>query len=135
LTGDKGDASKQSRIGNSRNTRDIVLARSTSPLIGQWYHYPEKSQKFVVTAIDDDGGTVEIQYFDGTIDEFELDDWSSLRAEGIAEPEDWTGPMDDIETDDLNPVGTEMSEEDWEEPYDEEDEKLSAGPRYSDEEE
>ena len=111
------------------------MARSTDPLIGQWYHYPEKSQKFMVTAIEEDAGTVEIQYFDGTIDEFELDEWSSLQAETIAEPEDWTGPMDDIETDDLNPVGTEMSDEDWEAPYDEESEKRSAGPRYSDEEE
>jgi hypothetical protein len=111
------------------------MASSTDPLIGQWYHYPEKAQKFVVTAIEDGAGTVEVQYFDGTIDEFDLDDWSELRAETIAEPEDWTGPMDDIETDDLTPIGTEMSAEDWDAPYDEEGEKRSAGPRYSDEEE
>ncbi len=111
------------------------MAWSSSPLIGQWYHYPEKSQKFMVTAIEDASGTVEIQYFDGTIGEFDLTDWASLHAEGVAEPEDWTGPMDDIEADDLTPIGTEMSDEDWEAPYDEEGEKLSAGPRYSDEEE
>ena len=111
------------------------MAISSNPLIGQWYHYPEKSQKFMVTAIDDDAGTVEIQYFDGTIGEFDLDDWHSMSAEGIAEPEDWTGPMDNIETDDLTPVGTEMSPEDWDTPYEEEREKRSAGPRYSDEEE
>ena len=89
----------------------------------------------MVTAIDDDAGTVEIQYFDGAIDEFDLQDWSEMQAEEIAEPEDWTGPMDDIEIDDLNPVGNEISEEGWEEPYDEEDEKLSTAPPYSDEEE
>jgi len=111
------------------------LAWSSNPLIGQWYHYPEKSEKFMVTAIEDATGTVEVQYFDGTIGEFDLADWRSMRAEGIAEPEDWTGPMDDIETDDLTPIGTEMSDEDWEEPYDEEAEKRSAGRRYSDEEE
>ena len=43
--------------------------------------------------------------------------------------------MDDIETDDLTPIGTEMSDEDWEAPYDEESEKRSAGPRFTDEEE
>lgn len=114
---------------------EIEVTYSTDPLIGQWYHYPEKSQKFVVTAIEDSAETVEVQYFDGTIGEFDLDDWSALHAEEVAEPEDWTGPMDNIEIDDLNPVGTEMSDEDWDAPYDEESEKLSAGQRYSDEEE
>ena len=104
-------------------------------MIGQWYHYPEKSQKFMVTAIEDESGTVEVQYFDGTIGEFELADWSEMQAEDIAEPEDWSGPMDDIEIDDLNTEGNELNEEGWEEPFDEEDEKLAAGPRYSDEEE
>ena len=111
------------------------MAWNSSPLIGQWYYYPEKSENFMVTAIEDSTGTVEVQYFDGTIGEFELTEWRSLHAEEIAEPEDWTGPMDAIETDDLTPVVTETSDEDWEEPYDEEAEKRSAGPRYSDEEE
>lgn len=104
-------------------------------MIGQWYHYPEKSEKFMVTAIEDSTGTVEVQYFDGTIGEFDLTDWKSMRAEDIAEPEDWSGPMDDIEIDDLNSLGNEPSEEGWEEPYEEEAEKRSAGPTYSDEEE
>jgi hypothetical protein len=43
--------------------------------------------------------------------------------------------MDNIEKDDLNPVGTEMQREDWDAPYSEEDEKRRAGPRSSDEEE
>jgi hypothetical protein len=42
--------------------------------------------------------------------------------------------MDNIERDDLTPVGTEMRREDWDAPYDEEMEKTSAGPRISDEE-
>ena len=28
------------------------MAISSNPLIGQWYHYPEKAQKFMVTAVD-----------------------------------------------------------------------------------
>ena len=111
------------------------MTTSSNPLIGEWYHYPEKAQKFVVTAIEDDAGTVEIQYFDGTLDEFDLGDWEAMETEGVAEPEDWTGPMDNIDTDDLTPIGSDMSAEDWEAPYVEEDEKRSAGPRYADEEE
>lgn len=104
------------------------MTKSVDPMVGQWYHYPQKAEKFHVTVIDDDAATVEIQYFDGAIGEFELTTWYGLGVERIEAPEDWTGPMDNIEKDDLNPVGTEMQREDWEAPYDEEKEKTSAGP-------
>lgn len=111
------------------------MAKSTDPIADQWYHYPQKAQKFQVTAIDETSDSVEVQYFDGTIDEFTLTEWYAMEVEPVATPEDWTGPMDRIETDDLSPVGTEMSPEDWRAPYDEEMEKTSAGPHFSDEEE
>ena len=105
------------------------MYESADPLVNEWYRYPQKSQMFQVTAIDEDNGTVEIQYFDGNLDEFELDTWYAMEVERIEEPEDWTGPMDNIERDDLGPVETEMRREDWQAPFDEEREKLEAGPR------
>ena len=111
--------------------RRTKLAKSVAPIIDQWYHYPQKAQKFLVTAIDDDAETIEIQYFGGTIDECEFSTWYSMEVELVAAPEDWTGPMDNIERDDLNPIGTEMRREDWDAPYDEEMEKTSAGARSS----
>jgi len=110
------------------------MAKSTDPIIAQWYHYPQKSEKFQVTAIDEQSDSVEIQYFDGNIGEFELTTWYTLEIEPIETPADWTGPLDNIEKDDLTPVGTEMRSEDWNAPYDEEMEKTSAGPRTSDQE-
>lgn len=56
---------------------------------------------------------MEIQYFDGNIDEFELTTWYTLEIEPIETPEDWTGPLNNIEKDDLTPIGTEMQHEDW----------------------
>ncbi len=111
------------------------MSKSTDPIIAQWYHYPQKSEKFQVTAIDEQSDTVEIQYFGGNIDEFEMTTWYTLEIEPIETPEDWTGPLNNIEKDDLTPVGTEMQREDWDAPYNEEMEKTSAGPRISDEEE
>lgn len=108
------------------------MVSEADPIIGAWYHYPEKAQKFVVVAIDEHTDTIEVQYFDGNIDEFDKGAWYELDMERIEEPEDWTGPMDNIEKDDLNPVGTEMQREDWDAPYQEEDEKKSAGPREPD---
>ena len=105
------------------------MTSEADPIIDEWYHCLEKAQKFKVTALDEHTATVEIQYFDGNVDELDLDSWYGLDIERIEPPEDWTGPMDNIEKDDLNPVGTEMRREDWEAPYQEEDEKRRAGPR------
>ncbi len=101
---------------------------AVQPIIGQWYHYPEKSQKFKVVALDLSGDTVEIQYFDGTIDEIEMPTWYGLHMEVIEEPEDWTGAMGDLEMDDRSSTGTEMSRQDWEDPYNEVIEKEHASP-------
>jgi len=109
------------------------MTSEADPIVDAWYHYPAKAQKFRVTALDERTTTVEIQYFDGDIDELDLDSWYGLDIERIEPPEDWTGPMDNIEKDDLNPVGTEMRREDWEAPYQEENEKRRAGPREPDE--
>jgi len=105
---------------------------NVSPIIGQWYHFPEKRQKFMVTAIDDHDGTVEIQYFDGAVDELMLTTWYAMNMECIEAPEDWTGPMNNIEKDDLNPVGTEMQRGDWDAPFDENLEKEHASIRNKD---
>jgi hypothetical protein len=67
--------------------------------VGNWYQRPDQ-QKFEVVALDDDEGVVEIQYFDGELDEVEFDAWSQLSVEGISAPEDWTGAYDEFERDD-----------------------------------
>ena len=99
------------------------MTRTPNPIIDSWYHHTEKAQKFLVTAIDDHSDTVEIQYFDGTLDEFELVTWYAMDVELIEAPEDWTGPVD---IDDLSSIDAEMSNEDWDAPYDEELEKSHA---------
>jgi hypothetical protein len=89
------------------------------PVISQWYRHLDKGQQFYVTAIDDAEGTVEIQHFDGDVGEMDFDDWRMLSIEPIEPPEDWTGPVDDVERDDLGYSETDMSEEDWSEPLEE----------------
>jgi len=61
--------------------------------IGAWYRRTNGSL-FEVVAIDDDAGTVELQHFDGTIDEVDREEWKSLLIERVAAPEDWTGSID-----------------------------------------
>ena len=73
------------------------------PGIGDWYRQREGGALFEVVARDDDDGTIEIQYFDGTVEEMDIEDWDSQWEDGALEtaepPEDWTGSVD-VEPDD-----------------------------------
>ena len=61
--------------------------------IGAWYRRTSGGL-FEVVAIDDEDGTIELQYFDGTIDEVEREVWPTLLIERAAAPEDWSGSVD-----------------------------------------
>ncbi len=71
------------------------------PIVDQWYRHLDKGGNFRVVAMDDAEHTIEIQYFDGDVEEIDLENWYPMDIEPIEPPEDWTGPMDDIERDDL----------------------------------
>ena len=67
------------------------------PTIGNWYRI-QGSESFEVVAFDEDDGTIELQYFDGTVEEMDLEDWNAEKETGALEeieaPEDWTGSVD-----------------------------------------
>ena len=76
------------------------------PGIGDWYRL-SGGELFEVVALDEDDGTIEIQYFDGTVEEMDVEDWDAQWDDGVMEaaeaPEDWTGSVD-VEGDDEAPV-------------------------------
>lgn len=63
------------------------------PVIGHWYRRSNGSL-FEVVAVDEQDGTVELQYFDGTIDELDLETWPKLLIESAGAPDDWSGSVD-----------------------------------------
>lgn len=63
------------------------------PVVGDWYRNL-KGELFEVVAIDDEDGTVSIQYFDGSLEATDLDSWFELTVEPVEPPEDWSGPLD-----------------------------------------
>jgi hypothetical protein len=71
------------------------------PIVGNWYAHRDKGALFQVVALDEDAGTIEIQEFDGGLDEIELDEWRTLAVDTAAQPEDWGGPLDDVEPDEF----------------------------------
>lgn len=71
------------------------------PIVGNWYSHRDKGELFQVVALDEMAGTIEIQEFDGGIDELDLDEWRTLLVDTAAQPEDWGGPLDDVEPDEF----------------------------------
>ncbi|HEX5339701.1 MAG TPA: DUF6763 family protein [Gammaproteobacteria bacterium] len=76
------------------------------PMVGEWYADPQGGS-FEVVAIDDEDGSIEVQYFDGTVAEYDLDAWQETRLRQIDPPEDWSGSLD-MEREDY---GVELDEE------------------------
>ena len=63
------------------------------PTIGNWFRRPNGSL-FEVVAVDEDDGTVEIQLFDGTIGEIDIENWPQMLLVEVSAPEDWSGSVD-----------------------------------------
>ncbi len=63
------------------------------PVVGNWYARPG-GDSFEVVAIDRDDATIELQYFDGTIEELDFDEWRDEEIVAASAPEDWTGSVD-----------------------------------------
>lgn len=89
------------------------MPTEADPIVSNWYQHFDKGQKFRVVALDDIKAMIEIQYFDGDLDEIDQDDWYLLDIEPIAPPENWTGALDIAEQDDLGTSVTDTTNEDW----------------------
>jgi hypothetical protein len=80
------------------------------PGIGDWYRL-SGGGLFEVVARDDDDGTIEIQYFDGTVEEMDIEDWDAQWEDGALEsaeaPEDWSGSVDVEANDDARGAGSD----------------------------
>lgn len=73
------------------------------PVVGAFYEDREEDGRtFEVTAFDENDGTIEIQYSDGTTDEIDLDDWYGMDLEQLEseEDEDEEDDIDDSNTTD-----------------------------------
>ena len=64
-----------------------------APVIGLWYRH-QGGDAFEVVAIDPDDRTIEIQYFDGTVEELDIEAWFEEAIEATEASEDWTGSVD-----------------------------------------
>lgn len=65
-----------------------------APEIGRWYQDAERDLLFEVVAVDEHAGTIEIQYEDGELDEFDEESWQQLILLPAEPPEDWRIPYE-----------------------------------------
>ena len=84
------------------------------PEIGGWYRDHE-GRVFEVVAQDLSEGAIEIQHFDGTVEELDVQDWFSLLAQPVEPPDDWSGAMD-VSADDTLVEYDAESDTGWEDP-------------------
>lgn len=86
------------------------------PVIGNWYRRIDRPQPFQVVAFDAQAGSVDIEYFDGTVDEWPISHWHGLGLEPCEAPQDWSGPFDNIERDEMESGNVDGAAMAWQEP-------------------
>jgi hypothetical protein len=83
------------------NAGGLIIMSVTSPQLDNWYQDPSTGKTFRVVAVDRAADSIEVQYFNGDLSEYDFPSWSESEFRTIAAPEDWTGPYDELEPDDL----------------------------------
>ncbi|WP_455197354.1 DUF6763 family protein [Kaarinaea lacus] len=89
------------------------MSNDLDPILGNWYQHLDKGQLFRVVAIDEDNEVIEIQHFDGDLDEVEMSLWQEMDIDLAEEPENFSGPYDVGELDDYGTEITDTARSDW----------------------
>ncbi|MBS1212608.1 MAG: hypothetical protein H6R26_1225 [Proteobacteria bacterium] len=78
------------------------------PILLEWYQDAASGRAFRIVALDEESDSIEVQYSNGDIAEFDFSSWEESVFTPIEEPEDWSAPFDDVETDDLGYTDPDM---------------------------
>ncbi len=63
------------------------------PEVGVWYQTAQGVYLEVV-AYDLEEDTIELQFYDGTVAEYDSESWEALELRSAEPPEDWAGSLD-----------------------------------------
>lgn len=73
----------------------------TRPAVGSWYE-DNLGHTFCIVAYDEQESSIDIQYYNGDIEDIDTETWSYLETRQISTPEDWTAPYDMNDQDQLD---------------------------------
>ena len=99
-----------------------------TPVVGEWYQATD-GLDFEVVAIDQDERTIEIQYFDGAIEELDFSSWKQMPLVAVQPPEDWSGSVDMMREDFMTGISA-STQESWASPLDELDKMSLVADEY-----
>jgi len=79
----------------------IAVKQLMTPAVGEWYLDSETEEEFEVVDMDEDTGLVEVQYLNGEIGEFDLEEWNNRELSKIEPQEDWTVALEPVQEGDV----------------------------------
>ena len=59
------------------------MATELYPAVNNWYRDLDSNKVFEIVALDEDDGTIEIQFFEGEIEEIDIDNWYEMTLNPI----------------------------------------------------
>lgn len=86
------------------------------PNVGDWYKRVG-GDIFEVVAIDIADGCIEIQHFDGTVEEIDSDVWYEMKCSPAVAPEDYSGSLD-LSSEDYTSLIEAKRGKNWGDPLD-----------------
>jgi hypothetical protein len=84
------------------------MMNAAEPILENWYKDLSTARTFRIVAIDEEADSIEVQYFNGDIGEYDFASWFESGFLPIEAPEDWAAPFDVVETDDLGYTDTDI---------------------------
>jgi hypothetical protein len=83
-----------------------------SPVVGGWYKDLQTGGLFEVVDWDPSSLTIELQYLDGEVSEYDLDVWREMLLQRAEPPEDWRAAFE-LDDEDLLDPDLPMHPQDW----------------------
>jgi hypothetical protein len=86
-----------------------------SPVVGAWYKDMQTQEVFEVIDWDPTNFSIETQYLDGEVAEYDLDAWREMELEVVEAQEDWRAAFE-LDDDDMLDPDLPMHPQDWASP-------------------
>lgn len=87
-----------------------MIPLEPEPAIGQWYQ-DAQHRYFEVVASDEE--SIEIQFYDGNVEELDMDTWALLSVRSAAEPNDGLSPFEELDFNDGGFSEEAFESQDW----------------------
>ena len=87
------------------------------PVVGKTYEDAD-GVAFEILAFDEDDGTIEIQYADGSLDEIDIDTWYEMDLRQLKSTEKADAEEDDEDEEDEKPKLAKNDDDDEDDDYD-----------------